>query len=353
MRIASPKTFTADRRYRRPLAAIDEFRFTLWRDALAMKPEAVTAMTRAASAETVAACLRIEGTDFTAPEASRLMVKKTKLKTQAAEAAAGCADALDLIVKSYAVMPLTEDLLRQLHRILFWHTTDGTVRGGDYKTGLDERAAPGSLFFETAPASQAPALTRELIATVNTLLTAQELHPLLTLAYFNAVFPAVSPFARGNGRLCQLMTVLIMLQQGYGWASAASLTRLMDNDKGRFITALRATQLTLTHPAPAWEPWFDFFTDSLTRQMLEVKDRLTLLGSAGPRLSPLADFILTQAQMKGSVTVRGLQHESRAVMATVRYHVAELVKKGLLIQCGAGPATRYSASHAAKTDTSV
>ena len=137
MRIASPETFTADRRYRRPLAAIDEFRFTLWRDALAMKPEAVTAMTRAASAETVAACLRIEGTDFTAPEASRLMVKKTKLKTQAAEAAAGCADALDLIVKSYAVMPLTEDLLRQLHRILFWHTTDGTVRGGDYKTGLD------------------------------------------------------------------------------------------------------------------------------------------------------------------------------------------------------------------------
>ena len=163
----------------------------------------------------------------------------------------------------------------------------------------------------------------------------------------------MSPFARGNGRLCQLMTVLIMLQQGYGWASAASLTRLMDNDKGRFITALRATQLTLTHPAPAWEPWFDFFTDSLTRQMLEVKDRLTLLGSAGPRLSPLADFILTQAQMKGSVTVRSLQHESRAVMATVRYHVAELVKKGLLIQCGAGPATRYSASHAAKTDTSV
>ena len=73
-----------------------------------MKPEAVTAMTRAASAETVAACLRIEGTDFTAPEASRLMVKKTKLKTQAAEAAAGCADALDLIVKSYAVMPLAE-----------------------------------------------------------------------------------------------------------------------------------------------------------------------------------------------------------------------------------------------------
>lgn len=46
MRIASPETFTADRRYRRPLAAIDEFRFTLWRDALAMKPEAVTAMTR-------------------------------------------------------------------------------------------------------------------------------------------------------------------------------------------------------------------------------------------------------------------------------------------------------------------
>lgn len=67
MRIASPETFTADRRYRRPLAAIDEFRFTLWRDALAMKPEAVTAMTRAASAETVAACLRIEGTDFSAP----------------------------------------------------------------------------------------------------------------------------------------------------------------------------------------------------------------------------------------------------------------------------------------------
>lgn len=80
MRIASPETFTADRRYRRPLAAIDEFRFTLWRDALAMKPEAVTAMTRAASAETVAACLRIEGTDFTAPEASRLMVKKRNSK---------------------------------------------------------------------------------------------------------------------------------------------------------------------------------------------------------------------------------------------------------------------------------
>ena len=78
MRIASPETFTADRRYRRPLAAIDEFRFTLWRDALAMEPEAVTAMTRAASAEAVAACLRIEGTDFTAPEASRLMVKKNE-----------------------------------------------------------------------------------------------------------------------------------------------------------------------------------------------------------------------------------------------------------------------------------
>lgn len=127
--------------------------------------------------------------------------------------------------------PLTEELLRELHRLVTQHTLPYRAKDavpGEYTTV--DMAAGSTVFGDH----------EELIAQVPKLLSAtqrqmnqSEVHPVRLAAMFHCFFEYLHPFRDGNGRVGRLMANFILL------SLKQPLVIIRQEQKQQYIAALR------------------------------------------------------------------------------------------------------------------
>jgi Fic family protein len=123
--------------------------------------------------------------------------------------------------------PLTEVVIRELHRILLIEpydvdavTPDGRptrrrIAIGQYKTAPNHvRTSTGEMHYYATP-EETPAQMGDLVAWHRRETESRALHPLLLAATFHYRFVAIHPFDDGNGRMARLLMNLILMQHGY------------------------------------------------------------------------------------------------------------------------------------------
>lgn len=123
--------------------------------------------------------------------------------------------------------PLTEVVIRELHRILLVEpyevdavTADGRpthrrIAIGQYKTAPNHvRTSTGEMHYYASP-EETPALMGDLMAWYRREAESGALHPLLLAATFHYRFVAIHPFDDGNGRMARLLMNLLLMQHGY------------------------------------------------------------------------------------------------------------------------------------------
>lgn len=123
--------------------------------------------------------------------------------------------------------PLTEVVIRELHRILLVEpydvdavTPDGRptrrcIAIGQYKTAPNHvRTSTGEMHYYATP-EETPAQMGDLMAWHRRETESRTLHPLLLAATFHYRFVAIHPFDDGNGRMARLLMNLIFMQHGY------------------------------------------------------------------------------------------------------------------------------------------
>ena len=123
--------------------------------------------------------------------------------------------------------PLTEVVIRELHRILLVEpydvdavTSDGRparrrIAIGQYKTAPNHvRTSTGEIHYY-APPEETPAQMGDLMAWYRRETDSGALHPLLLAATFHYRFVAIHPFDDGNGRMARLLMNLLLMQHGY------------------------------------------------------------------------------------------------------------------------------------------
>ncbi|MEI2688969.1 MAG: Fic family protein [Anaerolineae bacterium] len=123
--------------------------------------------------------------------------------------------------------PLTEVVIRELHRILLVEpyemdavTADGRparrrIAIGQYKTAPNHvRTSTGEIHYYATP-EETPAQMGDLMAWYRQEIEGDALHPLLLAASFHYRFVAIHPFDDGNGRMARLLMNLILMQRGY------------------------------------------------------------------------------------------------------------------------------------------
>ncbi|TAN24715.1 MAG: winged helix-turn-helix transcriptional regulator [Acidobacteria bacterium] len=259
---------------------------------------------------------------------------------------------METVLRSASQIPLTQPLLRQLHRDLFQYT-DPDLR--------PRRSAPAS-----------PRLA-ELLSWLDEQHQSHRLHPLLTIAVFLAVFLDVRPFPDGNARRSRILTTHLLLRAGYAYVPYASLDHEMIegagragaagppalpsrsgspgearrgpapvNDRQLFFESLRQTQTTFGTQTPNWRPWLEAFLRALLQQKRRLSVKLEREKNALADLSPLAVKILDYARDQGRVTNRAIARESAASPNTLKATFTALVAKGLLTRHAAGRSTWYS-----------
>jgi Fic family protein len=331
----------------RLIAEIDEFKGS-WRAMETLAPERLARLKRAATIESIGSSTRIEGARLTDAQVEEVLnrLDRQAFASRDEQEIAGYAEVMDAVFDSWAVIQLTENYLKQLHAMLLRHSTKDERHRGDYKKmpnsveAFDADGKSLGVVFQTASPFDTPFRMQELVAWTREALADRAWHPLIVIGLFIVVFLEIHPFQDGNGRLSRVLTTLLLLQSGYGYAPYSSLESVIEANKEAYYLGLRRTQGTLSREDPDFEPWLLFFLRSLKKQ----KDRLAEKIARQPEsegLHPDALKILEAARRAGRMTTGEAEKLTSAPRPTVKTRLAELVRRGLLKRQGQGRGAWY------------
>lgn len=186
--------------------------------------------------------------------------------------------------------PITEGLIREIHRKLVEGIRGGRADPGNYRKVQNyvANSSTGEVIYTPPSAIEVPVMMSELVEWLNKNL---DIHPVLVsgIAQFQLVH--IHPFLDGNGRTSRLLSTLCLYKTGYDFKRLFTISEYYDRDRLTFyksIQSVRDNGMDMTG-------WLDYFTTGLETQMIEVKER----GEQVIRRDLLAQkYSLTERQRK-------------------------------------------------------
>ena len=157
--------------------------------------------------------------------------------------------------------PLTEELLKETHRILMEHTL--SYRYPDEKPGeyTDTDMCAGDTIF--GEHEQLIARVPQLLSSTQRALDEGKIHPMILAARFHGFYEYLHPFRDGNGRIGRLFSNFILHKTGH------PIVIITQESKSEYINALRQirTERTDEHLI------FFFFQTAIKRMQQEIDEK--------------------------------------------------------------------------------
>lgn len=332
----------------RKIAEIDTFKGSWNSGGIKIGPEQLKTMKRIATIESIASSNRIEGNKLNDTDVETVFnnITKKSFQTRDEQEVAGYADLLATIFDSYQDIPLSENYIRQLHKILLSYSTKDERHRGEYKKDSNRVAAFDAVgneigtIFETATPFDTPRLMQELVDWANVNFNDGYFHPIITIGVFVVHFLSIHPFTDGNGRLSRALTTMLLLQNGYNYMPYASMESIIEANKEGYYRALRATQKTIWTDRVNYEPWLTFFITSLQKQKRHLEEKITKV-SCTTRYNKTEESIIALFDEKSSWSVLEIAQELNKNNETIKKNVQNLVKKDILEKQGSTKGTYY------------
>jgi Fic family protein len=280
---------------------------------------------------------RIEGVTIDEKRVATVIFGKPLLSDRDEEEIRGYRDALNLIHQEGKRLPVSEQTIRELHRLCrgeIWDAGKYKEKDGD----IIEKYPDGRsrIRFSTVPAKETPQHMAELIEMWDRCLVEQLVHPLIALAAFNLDFLCVHPFRDGNGRVSRLLMLLQCYHLGYEVGRYISLERLIEENKERYYETLEQSSLGWHESKHDPWPYVNYVFYILKSACREFEERMGALRS--PR-GAKTDIIITAIdRFKGQFTLSDLERSSPGVSRDMlRKVLKDLQKKGQVECLGRGP----------------
>ncbi len=332
----------------RLIAELDEFKGQ-WRMIRSLSPEKLTSLRKVATIESVGSSTRIEGSKLTDRQVEDLLGRLhiTEFKTRDEQEVAGYAYVMDQVFDAFEQIPVTENMIGQLHQDLLRYSTKDERHRGHYKAlpnhvaAFDADGKEIGIVFQTTSPFDTPREMESLVAWFTKADRERSLHPLLLIGSFIVVFLAIHPFQDGNGRLSRVLTTLMLLRAGYGHVPYSSLESIIEASKEGYYRALRRTQTTLSSEKPDWEAWFMFFLRSLVKQKDALAKKIAIEDTHATDLHPLAKKIVALLPDHETLTLSQIVKLTQGKPSTVKLRLKELVEKGYLVPKGQGRGAHY------------
>ncbi|NLH15181.1 MAG: Fic family protein [Phycisphaerae bacterium] len=164
--------------------------------------------------------------------------------------------------------PITEGLIREIHKRLVEGVRGGSAAPGDYRKiqNYVVNSATGQTIYTPPSATEVPILMAELVHWLN---SERTIHPVLIggIAQFQLVH--IHPFLDGNGRTSRLLSTLCLYRNGYDFKRLFTISEFYDRDRSAFYRAIqnvREQNMDMTG-------WLEYFIEGLATQLTEVKNR--------------------------------------------------------------------------------
>lgn len=310
-------------------------------------PEALESMRQVAVIESSESSNRIEGITVPRGRVEALVLRPTEPRDRSEQEVAGYRDALALIHESHKHMPFSNNVLLQLHGLVYRYQP---ATGGHWKqtnNNIVERNPDGSIDrirFETVPAVQTPQAMDLLVTRYADAIGPLAMEPMVVVPLAILDFLCIHPFSDGNGRVARLATLLLLYHHGYQVGRYISLERIIEESKKTYYEALEASSQGWHQGEHDPHPWLNYFWGTLIRAHQEFEERVgTLTTGRGSKTEIIRAAVLRRI---APFAISELQSDCPGISRDmVRVVLRDMRDEGLIEARGKGRGAKWYRIH--------
>ena len=254
---------------------------------LKQRPEELEKLVEIAKIQSTEASNAIEGIVTTSTRIKQLVKEKTTPKNRDEQEIVGYRDVLNIIHESFDAIPLSQNYILQLHKILYSHMNNpmaGRIKSvQNYITVKYSDNHAETLFTPLAPFETPEALDK-ICEEYNRVIGNMEVEPLIAIPVFIHDFLCIHPFNDGNGRMSRLLTTLLLYRNGFYVGKYISLEAKIAKNKDLYYDALGRAQIGWHEGKEDVVPFIKYLLGTVLAAYRDFADRFALVEIKLPAL---------------------------------------------------------------------
>lgn len=254
---------------------------------LKQRPEELEKLVEIAKVQSTEASNAIEGIVTTNTRIRQLVEEKATPRNRDEQEIAGYRDVLNLIHENFDAIPITQNYILQLHKILYSHMNNPmagrTKNVQNYISATYPDGHVETLFTPLAPHETPEALDR-ICEEYNRVIGNLEVEPLIVIPVFIHDFLCIHPFNDGNGRMSRLLTTLLLYRSGFYVGKYISLEAKIAKNKDLYYDVLGQAQIGWHEGTEDVIPFIKYLLGTILSAYKDFEDRFALVEAKLPAL---------------------------------------------------------------------
>lgn len=247
---------------------------------LKQRPEELEKLVEIAKVQSTEASNAIEGIVTTNTRIRQLVEEKTTPKNRDEQEIAGYRDVLNLIHENFDAIPITQNYILQLHKILYSYMNNPmagrTKNVQNYISAAYPDGHVKTIFTPLAPYETPEALDR-ICEEYNRVIGNMEVEPLIVIPIFIHDFLCIHPFNDGNGRMSRLLTTLLLYRNGFYVGKYISLEAKIAKNKDLYYDVLNQAQIGWHEGTEDAIPFIKYLLGTILAAYKDFEDRFALV----------------------------------------------------------------------------
>lgn len=309
---------------------------------LKQRPQELEKLVEIAKIQSTQSSNAIEGVVTTSTRIKQLVEEKTAPKNRDEQEIAGYRDVLNIIHESFDAIPITQNYILQLHKILYSHMNNPlagrTKNVQNYISATYPDGSVKTLFTPLAPFETPEALDR-ICEEYNRVIGNMELEPLIAIPVFIHDFLCIHPFNDGNGRMSRLLTTLLLYRNGFYVGKYISLEAKIAKNKDLYYDALAKSQTGWHEGTEDAVPFIKYILGTVLAAYKDFEERFALVET---KLSALETVRLASQNKVGRFTKQDIRELCPSLsISSIEGALRKMVASGELKREGNGKSTCY------------
>ncbi|WP_405721442.1 Fic family protein [Anaerovibrio slackiae] len=309
---------------------------------LKQRPDELEKLVEIAKVQSTEASNAIEGIVTTNTRIKQLVEEKTTPKNRDEQEIAGYRDVLNIIHESFDVIPISQNYILQLHKILYSHMNNPmagrTKSVQNYISATYPDGHVENLFTPLAPYENPEALDK-ICEEYNRVIGNMEVEPLIVIPIFVHDFLCIHPFNDGNGRMSRLLTTLLLYRNGFYVGKYISLEAKIAKNKDLYYYALGQAQTGWHDGTEDAVPFVKYLLGTILAAYKDFADRFALVETKLPALETVRRATMNKV---GRFTKQDIRELCPSLsISSIEGAIRKLVVFGELKREGSGKSTCY------------
>ncbi len=309
---------------------------------LKQRPQELEKLIEVAKIQSTEASNAIEGIVTTNTRIRQLVEEKTTPKNRNEQEIAGYRDALNIIHESFDAIPISQNFILQLHKILYSHMNNPMAgRTKNVQNYISVSYSDGhteTLFTPLSP-FETPESLDKICEEYNHVIGNMEIEPLIAIAIFIHDFLCIHPFNDGNGRMSRLLTTLLLYRNGFYVGRYISLEAKISKNKDLYYKALYNSQCGWHENNEDVTPFIKYLLGTILAAYKDFENRFSLVETKQPAIEMIKQASLNKIGRFNKQDIRELCPTLSD--STIEKAFRDLISLGELKKEGKGKSTCY------------